>query len=496
MEALAEISQSMAEVYAQQQKFQLAAALAEKSLQATVKMGKLEGQCENLLLMGIIEYNSGDRAQARKLFEECYNLAAQIRHAETWRSSAEWLSTVYAEEHDYQSAYRYTVVSRAIGDTLRSTEDAKKITRLELQYAFQKERDSLQLQQLLRQVGFEQQLNRKEREQSVLVFGLIITFMAAGFAGALYWQKKKANQKLLVLNREIAEMNDEISVQNEELRSGQDMIEQQNQQLSALKELQDVVIAQQHKDLRLAAEQLLDRNKQLIEFSQITSHNIRGPLARIMGLVALMQSANTSVAEKETMVAKLQECSDEMDRMIRQVNHILSFTVHDQYHDSLIPLHELAASISHELQLLYPDLSWQLETHKLEVPTITANRAILGSVLYFLFDNCIKFRSDRDLIILFSSTRKGNAIVLQIEDNGTGFDAHANQSKLFQLHQRFHPDTHDKGIGLYLTKMQVTLMGGNISLWSEPGRGCRVTIELNEAQNQSDTIVVNDELHG
>jgi signal transduction histidine kinase len=104
---------------------------------------------------------------------------------------------------------------------------------------------------------------------------------------------------------------------------------------------------------------------------------------------------------------------------------------------------------------------------------------MIQSIFYNLLSNAIKFRSpSRPLrIIARSRSENGNAI-LEISDNGLGFDTELHREKLFKLYKRFHTHVEGRGLGLYLIKSQVEVLHGEIEVDSKPGRGSMFRIIL------------------
>jgi PAS domain S-box-containing protein len=70
---------------------------------------------------------------------------------------------------------------------------------------------------------------------------------------------------------------------------------------------------------------LLDKNRRLSELAFFNSHKVRGPLARIMGLVNTIQDIDDLRGDEAVAILKnLRDASAELDDMIRQMTHIAS----------------------------------------------------------------------------------------------------------------------------------------------------------------------------
>ena len=68
--------------------------------------------------------------------------------------------------------------------------------------------------------------------------------------------------------------------------------------------------------------------------------------------------------------------------------------------------------------------------------------------------------------------------VIEIVDNGLGFNTEQHKEKLFRLYTRFHSHVEGRGLGLYLIKSQVEVLHGKVEVESKPGFGTRFRITL------------------
>ena len=82
-------------------------------------------------------------------------------------------------------------------------------------------------------------------------------------------------------------------------------------------------------------------------------------------------------------------------------------------------------------------------------------------------------------VIHFSGRLNEGMLQLEFRDNGLGIDLDANRSKLFGLYQRFNPKAAEgNGLGLYLIRLQVEKMKGQIDVQSELNAGTTFFINL------------------
>ena len=106
------------------------------------------------------------------------------------------------------------------------------------------------------------------------------------------------------------------------------------------------------------------------------------------------------------------------------------------------------------------------------LPTVLANKSLLGQVYGNLIGNAIKFRSEEPPRVHVSAEQVGKEWVLSVRDNGMGIDSQYAE-RIFVIFQRLH--TRDEypgtGIGLAICKKAVDRLGGRIWVDSEPGGG-------------------------
>jgi len=96
-----------------------------------------------------------------------------------------------------------------------------------------------------------------------------------------------------------------------------------------------------------------------------------------------------------------------------------------------------------------------------------------------LLSNAIKYRNPEiPLKIKVTSQLINNFVEITFTDNGLGFDSESNSDKIFGLYKRFHHHIGGKGMGLYISKTQVEIMGGTIRVKSKKDEGTVFTVLL------------------
>jgi signal transduction histidine kinase/putative methionine-R-sulfoxide reductase with GAF domain len=225
--------------------------------------------------------------------------------------------------------------------------------------------------------------------------------------------------------------------------------------------------------------ELSKRNQSLSQFNKIISHNLRAPVANMVGILQLLEVLEPESAEFKNLHGELLQLAHGIDHIIKDLNGALSHTTEIKESKQKVPLNETFNAViellHHQIKEVAPTFVIQTE----DAPHAFAYPAYLHSIFYNLLSNAIKYRSPhRPLKIELSSNIQGKQIEIKFKDNGKGLDFSKNKDKIFGLYRRFHKEIEGKGLGLFITKQQVEFMGGNISADGSEDNGIEFTILL------------------
>ena len=299
-------------------------------------------------------------------------------------------------------------------------------------------------------------------------------------------QNTALEQAVQERTEEIARQNEEITAQNEELLQIQEEIETQrdvlSQQNEHLKEARKVVenynlileseVKNRTEELREANETLVQYNQQLEQFAFITAHNLRSPVARILGLGNLIDLQSVDQGETRMIVHQLVVATRQLDEIIKDLNIILEANKSQNGLLKTIVLSEAVEKVKSMLETELTQSQASVLTDFSETDTLFTLSPYFDSILFNLLSNALKYRhADRPPVINLRSSLSDQFVILHVTDNGLGIDLNQYGKKLFSPYKRFHFHVEGKGLGLYLVKTQMTALGGKIEISSQPGQG-------------------------
>lgn len=223
--------------------------------------------------------------------------------------------------------------------------------------------------------------------------------------------------------------------------------------------------------------ELTQNNKDLRQFSYITSHNLRAPLSNLIGLLNLTDEIPIENQELKEILNGFNKSTHLLNETINDLVKVIIIKDNPSIQKENILLKEIFENVFSQLDFLISLHKPIIKFDFKDVTFLNTNKAYIESILLNLLTNSIKYKSEkRKLKISITANNDGNQVVLVFNDNGIGIDLVRNKDRIFGLYQRFHDFPDSKGLGLYLVKSQVETMGGTIKVESEVDKGTTFTI--------------------
>jgi signal transduction histidine kinase len=268
------------------------------------------------------------------------------------------------------------------------------------------------------------------------------------------------------------------------------------------KEAEDLYLNQRHLEAQIHQKQLDEAKvqfqyqkleseyQQLDMFSHIISHNLRGPISRVSGILELLKPhSDTSCKEQQLLMQHLNSSVLMIDDVIKDLNYILVQKKLGQESSDYISLHEILQEVklhlSEEIKISGAIIEEYSFTEK-----ISCVKGIMISIFYNMISNSIKYAmpNQKPVIDIFA-VKTNDQLVLKFRDEGVGFDVEKYSDKLYRLYNRFHSHVAGKGIGLYLVKSHVDMLDGKILVESIPRKGTTFIIHLPLKENNLSPVI-------
>lgn len=235
-----------------------------------------------------------------------------------------------------------------------------------------------------------------------------------------------------------------------------------------------------NEELEELAARLTKQNRQLANFAQITSHNLRAPVSNLLALLSMYKKCEDE-EEREVLMEKFGSVIHHLSDTLQDLMEVLKIQGQTNRKLEEVSFKKVLRKTLDLLsgQILEPNIL--VEGDFDEVPEIMYDSSYMDSIFLNLISNAIKYRSEErePLIKVKTSRDKEGNIELLVQDNGLGINLKRHGRKIFGLHKTFHRNKDSRGVGLYLTKTQVEALGGEILVKSEVDKGTTFVVKFN-----------------
>lgn len=245
-----------------------------------------------------------------------------------------------------------------------------------------------------------------------------------------------------------------------------------------------------HHDILEAALAEAERsNHAKTTFLNSISHDIRTPLNAIIGFTALAASHSD---DPESVNGYLQKITISSNHLLSLINDILDMS---HIESGKINIEEAPVHLSDLLNdlrmIILPNISSKqlelfIDTQDVVSENIITDKLRLNQVLLNILTNAIKFTKPggyiRFRVVGLHDAKKGFAhFEFHIKDTGIGISEEF-KLHIFEAFSREQTSTisgiQGTGLGMSIAKSIVDMMGGTISVESEPGKGTEFTVDL------------------
>ena len=299
---------------------------------------------------------------------------------------------------------------------------------------------------------------------------------------------------------EVAELQESITAMAERVRKSYGDVKEAlaerkraNAELQELMRTLDQKVELRTQELAEASGRAEAATRAKSEFLANMSHEIRTPMNGVLGMLQVLESTSLNAEQREMT----ETIGSSAEALLVVLNDILDFS---KIEAGRLELEAVAFDLPKLIESVVRLFEGQTRKKGLELVSVPDKRlptivqgdpGRLRQVLSNLISNAVKFTERGSIEIRASApsrTAGGIRLRFEIEDTGIGMD-NATRDRLFQPFSQGETSTTRRfggtGLGLAISRQLVELMGGRITVQSEPGRGScfwfEITLRLAEA---------------
>ncbi|MDP6545348.1 MAG: response regulator [Phycisphaerae bacterium] len=281
------------------------------------------------------------------------------------------------------------------------------------------------------------------------------TALANALSGA---QTSKLAEELRAGNEELASVNEELQTRSEELE-------------------------QQAQELELQRRQVEEANRLKSEFLSNMSHELRTPLNSVLSLSQLMLSRGTgkNIDEEAEFLTVIERNGR---GLLNLINDVLDLSRIEAGQAEILPADVSAADVTEAaLSTTRPLIDEKQLTLRVNIadnlPTLHTDEGKVRQILLNLLSNAVKFTDTGEVSV--AVRLDGDCVSFAVGDSGVGISAE-DQKRIFDEFRQVDGSTTRKyggtGLGLAISRRLAELLGGDVEVNSEPGKGSTFTLRL------------------
>lgn len=301
---------------------------------------------------------------------------------------------------------------------------------------------------------------------------------------------KTQHSELENINAELEAQTEKLQASEEELKVQQEELLQANQELeerSRLLEERNQVIVERNMEIQQKAEELAISTKYKSEFLANMSHELRTPLNSVLLLSRLLSENNENNLTKE-QVEYAQVIQSSGQGLLSLIDEILDLSKIEAGKMELEYQQVLLQEVVTDMKALFSPMAKEKKIDFIvnvedQLPSqIETDKMRLEQVLKNLLSNALKFTAQGSVQLNIERLKDNNSFVsFSVKDTGIGIPPD-KQALIFEAFQQADGSTRRKyggtGLGLSISRELTKLLGGEIKVTSEAGKGSEFTIYI------------------
>jgi CheY-like chemotaxis protein/CHASE3 domain sensor protein len=350
------------------------------------------------------------------------------------------------------------------------------------------------------EVGFRNEVKEEIKEYILLAannIGIAVnTAQARTMLHDLFEETQQQAEELEAQQEEMRVTNDELVNKTEMLQASEEELRVQQEELrtinaeleekASLLEEKNQAIEEARQSISIKANELETTGKYKSEFLANMSHELRTPLNSILVLARILKDNKTAnLSEDQIKYATV--IFNAGNDLLTLINDILDLSKIEsgklEMHNENIKLSEILS----DMQSLFAEFAINKKIHyktsAIDVPaTIFTDKVRVEQVIKNLLSNAFKFTPEHGSISITAKPGpREKTISFVIKDSGIGIAAE-KQKIIFDAFQQADGSTSRRyggtGLGLSISRELASLLGGDITLTSEPGVGSEFILTL------------------
>lgn len=313
---IADLLNEIGGIYLIKDEFDISIDFFQRAFEIKRSISDKRGIVQSGLNLAKSYFDQNKFSSALKYSLQAFEIARELGIKQEIVDASDLIYRSYNKRNNFQKALYYLETNKNYNDSLIDEIKLKEIATIESRYLLDRisrENELLQKENALSQteLGRNKDLISNQR-LTLILSGLIIVIALTSIflIYKLYLAKKEDNRSLEELNRKMLVQKNQLETQAVELKMA-------NNDIIAFNEALEVGIQERTLEIE-------DQNRRLREYAFANSHEMRAPLARLLGLADQWKKEETTEEQRQTLNVMMEISAKELDDVIRK-NHKLLY---------------------------------------------------------------------------------------------------------------------------------------------------------------------------
>ncbi|MDX1628942.1 MAG: tetratricopeptide repeat protein [Fulvivirga sp.] len=451
----------LGQIYQLQGDFDKSKEFFEKALYLRADIGDKNGISEIYYFYAREEKMQNKYDSALIYLDKSQDIALEIGSKDRAFENLEMYVDIFNDIGEVDKAFQYQSELLRLRDTLFNESMARNLADIQLKIQEEESRRVLDIK--------EQQLSESKRFTIFLIIIIFLTLAILFIILRNYRKNQKVNSLLERQNREINHQKNEIIQQKESLlhknvelekahkviREQNETLEKYNEKLKRTVDERTLELEQRNKELQLA-------NLELDNFIYKSSHDIKGPLATLMGVcnVAMMDVNDEKSKQYFEMLANTAQGLNDILARLKTVSDINSLEITVKPIDFQSIIESCLEQVKNTEGVKKINLIHDIEAGV----NYKADPLLIDLIIFNMIQNAVKFQdAEGEAYIKITVKEEDDTLIMHFMDNGIGIEDE-DADDIFQMFSKSAIKHQTLGLGLYLVKQCVQKLGGEIML--------------------------------
>jgi tetratricopeptide (TPR) repeat protein len=289
--------------------------LFNESLNIKNEIGNKLGEAQVLFLTALCLEFKGDLNNALDNAKQSLTIADRIGAKLEAKDASGLIHRIYRSKSNNFKAYKYLLINNQYNDSLYNEQKAVDIARIESKYAISQVNKENELLQKEQDFNKQELLESKLRiqNQNIILAALLICLLFALLAVAFWYLYTQKKHKTIF---QLHELNSKINLQKQKIELQSNQLTHTNNDLKLFNQSLEKMALKR-------SEKIAVQNKKLREYAFANSHEVRAPLANLLGLISIYNLDSLDKSEAGFINEKIEVSILELQKVIFKVNLLL-----------------------------------------------------------------------------------------------------------------------------------------------------------------------------